>query len=628
MISRRGFFTASGAAVAAASVTAPARADAPGGQTGPADPTRQVDPTRWAAAQAMAYRILLTDESHRDLTLDYLKLLTGRAALPKTRQRDVLVVGAGVAGMVCARLLIAAGHRVRILEANRSRVGGRVKTFRGEVWQDPRNSAEAGAMRIPSTHLLTLALADHLGVQRRPFDLVDVPPQPDLRSADSKVVYRSWTGEQFSTGNAPVFTTPAGLGGRLINVNGQTVSKAAYAKNPAPVNKTFGWDSNETTTASFADALTTARKYTQIQNPDGSWTDKPIADRVQGMTQLLYDLDGYSLLRYLTEVANWQDPQIQAVGTLENLTSRLSYGFLHSVFDATDINASVTYFEFSEGMDSLPTALAEDLPIEQDRVVTRVVSSPGRVTVHAEPETGSEDEACDGAIGGPVHEYQADAVVFAVPFAALRHVTFDPILPYHKRRAITELHHDTAHKVLLEFTERWWEWDEDAWRRRLGDHYQPGPHGPAVPAVGGGCISDESARFVYFPSHPSAGGSPGGVVLAAYNWAEDALRYDSLTPEDRHDEALDQLAEMFGDRIRGYATDRAVSQSWLRNRWALGEAVVELPGQLTSLGPHVAEPVGDLMYFAGDHCQPRYHAWIAGAVASGVEAAIQVSDPN
>ncbi|MFE9426487.1 flavin monoamine oxidase family protein [Kitasatospora sp. NPDC006697] len=620
MISRRGFFSASGAAVAAASVNSPARAADPGGAG------HQPDPVRWAAAQTMAHRILLTNGAYEDLTLQYLKILTGRQALGRTEQRDVLVVGAGVAGLVCARLLMAAGHRVRVLEANRSRVGGRVKTFRGDVWQDPRHSAEAGAMRIPSSHLFTLALADHLGVERRPFHLVDQPPQPDLQSADSKVVYQSWTGEQFSTGTAPPYTTRPGLGGRLLHLNGQLVSKAAYARNPGPVNKSFGWDSDQTTSAAFAEALTTARKYTQIQNPDGSWTDKPIADRVSGMTRLLYDLDGYSLLRYLSEVAGWADPQIQAVGTVENLTSRLSYGFLHSVFDATDINPSVTYFEFADGMDALPTALAKGLPIERDRVVTRVSGSPGRVTVYAVPESGPEDEACTGAIGGQVHEYQADAVVFAVPFAALRHVTFDPILPYHKRRAITELHHDTAHKVLLEFTERWWEWDEATWRARLGDAYRRGPAGDAVPAVGGGCISDEAARFVYFPSHPSPGGAPGGVVLAGYNWAEDALRFDALTPEDRHNEALDQLAEMFGDRIRRYATDRAVSQSWLRNRWALGEAVVETPGQLISLGPHVAEPVDGQLYFAGDHCQPRYHAWIAGAVASGVEAALQVSN--
>ena len=39
--------------------------------------------------------------------------------------RDIIVIGAGVAGLVAARSLINAGHRVKILEA-RDRIGGRI----------------------------------------------------------------------------------------------------------------------------------------------------------------------------------------------------------------------------------------------------------------------------------------------------------------------------------------------------------------------------------------------------------------------------------------------------------------------------------------------------------------------
>ncbi|MEM9244292.1 MAG: FAD-dependent oxidoreductase [Cyanobacteria bacterium P01_F01_bin.153] len=43
--------------------------------------------------------------------------------------RDIIVIGAGVAGLVAARSLINAGHQVRILEA-RDRIGGRVFPYR------------------------------------------------------------------------------------------------------------------------------------------------------------------------------------------------------------------------------------------------------------------------------------------------------------------------------------------------------------------------------------------------------------------------------------------------------------------------------------------------------------------
>ena len=77
---------------------------------------------------------------------------------------DVIVVGAGITGLVAGYLLEQAGHRVTIIEANGNRVGGRIKTFRVgperpvPPFQDPRLYAEAGAMRLPDFFPLTLAL--------------------------------------------------------------------------------------------------------------------------------------------------------------------------------------------------------------------------------------------------------------------------------------------------------------------------------------------------------------------------------------------------------------------------------------------------------------------------------------
>src|SRR6266568_775705 len=84
------------------------------------------------------------------------------AASPK----KVLVVGAGLAGLVAGYELTQAGHDITILEAQ-LRPGGRVQTLR-EPFSDGLY-AEAGAARIPDNHDLTLHYVKHFGLTLVPF---------------------------------------------------------------------------------------------------------------------------------------------------------------------------------------------------------------------------------------------------------------------------------------------------------------------------------------------------------------------------------------------------------------------------------------------------------------------------
>src|SRR6185503_16374858 len=94
--------------------------------------------------------------------------------------RSVVVLGAGIAGLVAAYELRRAGYSVTVLES-RDRVGGRVWTVRGgdrihqmgrtdqRVAFDPGLYFNAGAARIPSTHRVILGYAHRLGVQMETF---------------------------------------------------------------------------------------------------------------------------------------------------------------------------------------------------------------------------------------------------------------------------------------------------------------------------------------------------------------------------------------------------------------------------------------------------------------------------
>ena len=91
------------------------------------------------------------------------------------RGRKVVILGAGIAGLVSAYELERAGWDVTVLEA-RDRVGGRVWTVRGgdRIVQDGRPDQlcafddghyfNAGAARIPTAHHVILGYARRLGV--------------------------------------------------------------------------------------------------------------------------------------------------------------------------------------------------------------------------------------------------------------------------------------------------------------------------------------------------------------------------------------------------------------------------------------------------------------------------------
>src|SRR5262249_46468179 len=80
--------------------------------------------------------------------------------------KRVVILGAGLAGLVAAWELRASGHDVTILEAQ-LHPGGRVHTIREGLSDDLY--AEAGAGRIPANHEVTQEWVKHFGLELEPF---------------------------------------------------------------------------------------------------------------------------------------------------------------------------------------------------------------------------------------------------------------------------------------------------------------------------------------------------------------------------------------------------------------------------------------------------------------------------
>ncbi len=111
-----------------------------------------------------------------------------------------------------------------------------------------------------------------------------------------------------------------------------------------------------------------------------------------------------------------------------------------------------------------------------------------------------------------------------------------------------------------------------------------------------------------------------GVILASYTWSEDAQRWGSLSPAERLVQALEDVAEIHPQVTREFEV--GASHMWHDDEFAGGAFALFDPGQQTLLYKDIIAPEGRI-YFAGEHASLT-HAWIQGAIESGLRAASQI----
>jgi monoamine oxidase len=449
------------------------------------------------------------------------------------RRKRVVVMGAGVAGLVAAFELQRLGHEPVVLEAQ-NRVGGRIYTLRSFA---PGLYAEAGAMRIPRAHDLTLEYCRLFGLPTRPF----------------------------------VMGNPEGL----VYVGGVRMTAREAAANPRRLPfRLAEHEVGRTADDLWAEATAEARALLAEQG-DAGWEE------------IRARYDRYSLYDFL-KIRGFSEGAIEYYAVMNFVEADLHNAVVEILREDLG-RAFVDMQEVVGGMDRLPVAFFDRL---QDRVrlgavVHAVRQDDQSVTVHYKTEAGR-------------FSVSGDYAICTLPFSVLRSV--ETLTPFsrEKQRAIRQLNYHASTKILFQVRRRRWETEDGI--------------------LGGATVTDLPVRRMNYPTPDPA--TERGILLASYTWGQDALQWGAMDEETRLEEALDDVSRIHPWIREDY--EIGASHAWYGDRWARGAFALFDPEQQSSLQEAIVRPEGRIR-FAGEHCS-LYHAWIQGALESGIRAAREIHE--
>ncbi|ORZ35619.1 flavin-containing amine oxidoreductase-domain containing protein [Catenaria anguillulae PL171] len=207
----------------------------------------------------------------------------------------------------------------------------------------------------------------------------------------------------------------------------------------------------------------------------------------------------------------------------------------------------------------------------------------------------------------------ADAVVITAPLGVLKSgsIKFSPDLPKQKQTSIQRLGFGTLNKVVLVFKSAFWDTSVES----FGYANPPDPTNPLE-------YSTTRGRNYLFWNMTDVVKLP---VLVAMSAGHAAVRLESTPDTIIVQEALDALRKIYGPRNVPAPLETVVTR-WSYDEYARGSYSYVATGSSGEDYDRLAAPLGNTVYFAGEHTCREYPATVHGAMLSGMRAAAEVAN--
>ncbi|XP_042063540.1 lysine-specific histone demethylase 1 homolog 3-like [Salvia splendens] len=493
-------------------------------------------------------------------------------------KNNVIVVGAGPAGLTAARHLQRQGFIVTVLEA-RSRIGGRVFT-------------DHASLSVPvdlGASIITGVEADVTSERRPdPSSLICAQLGLELTVLNSDCpLYDTVTGEK----------VPADLDEAL---------EAEYNSLLDDMELLAAEKGERAMKMSLEEGLEYSLKSRRMAYHGEDHAElKPIKSQDNSVAAERISTD--------EENPNSQVSKLEGINPLERRV--MDWHFAHLEYGCAALLKEVSLPNWNQddvyggfggahcmikgGYSTVVESLAEGICIHLDHVVTDITYIPKDCQTNNELQKRVKVSTSNG------NEFSGDAILVTVPLGCLKAETikFSPPLPHWKSISIKRLGFGVLNKVVMEFPEVFWDDSIDYFGATAE-------------------VSDQRGRCFMFWNVKKTVGAP---VLIALLVGKAAIDGQNINSSDHVGHAVSVLRKLFGedkvpDPVASVVTD------WGKDPYSYGAYSYVAVGSSGEDYDILGRPVDNCLFFAGEATCKEHPDTVGGAMMSGLREAVRIID--